>query len=61
MSLDLGVLIKRDKAGKIVLAEVNLSSDEIKIIKRFNTNEEALAYLEKNNIGYEAVIVKGFA
>lgn len=59
MSLDVGILIE-GKKGKIYLFEVNLSTGKKSLVKVFDNSDEALSYLEKNNIGYESFMIKGF-
>jgi len=59
MSLDLGILIQR-KNKKISLYEVNLSTDQKRFVKFFKTPRGVLAYLERNNPGYEGFAIEGF-
>lgn len=62
MSIDIGIVIKKDKKKKvIIISEKNLSTGQIKKVKTCKNAKEALVYLEENNIGYETIEVKGFS
>lgn len=63
MSVDRGILIKKDKkTKKIKVIEINLSSDEILGSKEFSKAEEALTYIEESwiNSNNEGIFVEGF-
>ena len=63
MSVDTGVLIKKDKrTKKIRVIEINLSSEEELRSKEFVKAEDALAYIEKSKIdsNNEGIFVEGF-
>ncbi|OGK23979.1 hypothetical protein A2954_07435 [Candidatus Roizmanbacteria bacterium RIFCSPLOWO2_01_FULL_37_12] len=64
MSIDSGILIKKDKkTKKIKVIKINISSNEELSFKEFYKAEDALAYIEKSwvNSNNEGIFVEGFA
>ncbi|OGK10420.1 hypothetical protein A2767_06525 [Candidatus Roizmanbacteria bacterium RIFCSPHIGHO2_01_FULL_35_10] len=64
MSVDRGILIKKDKkTKKIKVIEIGISSEKEITLKEFSSAEEALAYIEESWINYnnEGIFVEGFA